>query len=1420
MFTKGIYTDKENEYEVFMRQGKDHIEVLLCLYGTVASAYKQQKDGEYAYNSMVAKNAAELVKGGISKCTSKNSTPSPCELGVSTVHDITLKSARYTIQLWEKEVYMFEAYKWDESLEVWYCKDNLAFPEIPYVKLTKAPDKIVTEQGEEEVAVRSIEEIALTKSDVTWLKKKKYYIVNDDEQAEKLFNFLDNYNGMIAYDTETTGLKINCFGKINSEYQRRLEKWNSENPENTHRADKLVGIIYCVEPDVSYYFPCRNRKFKNLYEDKGSPVRNSIIANIKARYTVGEFATLQSDMAEYVRNTPADEFTSDVILMERNRNILTTKHLTTHGGSFEWKVGWMYEIDTNICDDSMIMHQLMYKFRSTTSNKGEPSNLKYLSRVELGIDQWELSDFFPDYSEEESGPRKKGTKKKKSSKIDFSYMDYDGTRIYAPTDGDCTLQLTYRYKNDMIKNHKELLYIYGVELIVECAIGYMEFYGHRINETKIFSTRDLTKAKVALIESEIRQIINYSSEKELELYNQLKGLSDQASKDLENEQLREKLNEVTISLKGVMDNDEVHPLNLASPAQVADIFYNKLQIPHEAGSMSVDKKSLKRILKEKDSEGNPKYPIVHLYSAYKQNDTLLVKFFDNLPYFMYPGGLIFSHFGQISTATGRMSCKGPNSQQYPKSITAVVEPREDCVMLDADYSQIEYRVLVALSKNKKLAELFADPDSDYHTLMASIMYDVPYASVNSKMRSDAKSFNFGIPYGMGIGSLAILLSGENTQRSREEAQEKYELYFKDQPMTKQFFADVKEMAQVRKYTKTFWNRRRYYSFTNPDGTENNARKASALRQAGNAVIQGCLHGDTMIQTKELGTIQIKKAVNRHLQVWDGEGWSNGDVLYSGKKRKCIVTFETGQQFICSPIHKFLVRDWNGKEQFIECKDLKGYETDKNPHRVVFNKKTAKSNVCKNDIFNDEDKLRAEALVYGVTINKQIMFHSNKEKHLRKLQKALAFHGIKANIEPRDDSVSTGLVIKRQNLSKFFEFTLKAPAEKELDIFTEEERKCLVVKSVEITDEYIDMYDVCNTDKGYYVADGIITHNTAADIFKISVARNFMYIRRNKLYGLLMIVNMIHDEQLMEVNVKKLNAQRILRDVGINMQFKIDGFPPLYIGAGFGPAWGKAKGKMAEIHPNLLETFSREADNIPIFRDQSVEVDNSPEATLEYFHERLLKFRKQKIIDYMMNPDNQYKTIHPAIGNLINLQFNYGRGDNAKAYNGGSLTDEQFLLLNIADFIKENNLPLKAEMFSSNTTMTDITKDDEESEYFDGDEDDIEDSTEIPEAFSLVDESKVLYGSSINDIIGIFGTCVLEDRKVCGIDTRNIYYKVRDNIIDYITTKLCDENDAGAMQVVYLTTGNILKNTGIFVKGIDGDYLDELFRGKDNGKRAS
>ena len=1567
MYTRGEYTSDNVTYGVMMKHTKQYTEALLIISGSVVSAYKIDSTGSYSFNTNKAKEMVDLVLKGVKGCTSKNGTPMPFQLGALQQHEFTKAKVNYIMQMYRGEVVGAYIQTDKKRIEVDYADDLMIPDNIPYIKLTSVDKDInISDDELDSVPVRSVQEIALEKEDVTWLQNKKYYIVNDDETAEKLFTFFESYKGIIAYDTETTGLKINCFGKIGSHYADELKEYNDAHPKEKIRADRLVGIIFCVEKDVSYYFPCYNRKFKNLYEDVNSTVRQKVINNIRARYTVGDRYDPDSDMYRYIMNTPDKDLRLDVILMERVRDILEKCKLVAHNGTFECKVGYLFDIMTNIVDDTIIMHQLMYKFRGTTRNAGSPSNLKYLSKYELGIDQWELKDFFPNYKEDKKGTVRERVGDKKVARIDFSYMDYDGTRVYAPTDGDCTLQLYFKYKEDLVKNHKELEYLYNVELIVSQAIAYMEFYGHRIDESKIMAARDQTIVKMRLIESEIRQAVGYSNEKELELYAEVKKIREQIDSESDHEkiekQLMPELMKVCAELKDTMDNNQEHPLNLSAPGQVADLFFNKLGYPLHEDKPSVAKKVIKGLLKEKNEDGSLKCPVAKMYSNYKNEETLLTKFFGSLDSFMYPGGFVFSSYGQIATATGRMSCieenqyvttvggskkikdvkpgdlvycyddsgkikisrvlnvinkgikdcvklnwvskgsgktgslictpdhkikirdhgwvqacnievgdrayhitrsnedrpriygvygfceqeqilikkeyfkaddtdivvhhidentrnndvsnltnisiddddfiatfnncKGsiravarhygmtfykvsknakrlglaynhtftsienvgkkqvydleiegyhnfianeicvhncnkPNAQQYPKVITKIVIPRDGYIMTDADYSQIEYRVLTALAKNEGLAKLFADPDSDYHTLMASMMYEVPYAAVTPQMRSAAKSFNFGIPYGMGLRSLSILLTGKTDAQSLAETQEKYEQYFKNQPETRKFFDNIKEMAQIHGYTKTLFNRYRYYTFTDADGSVNNAKKAAALRQAGNAVIQGCVGSDTKIITKEFGEVAIKDVVDTRLHVWDGDKWSNGDILYSGKKRKCIITFENGQRFICSPIHKFRIVS---TQEFVECQNLKS-----------------------------GDLIEQDRCKFSLNSN--------------------------ADIRPG-----------------------------------------VAVSSVEITDEYIDMYDVCNTDDGYYVADGLITHNTAADVFKISVARNFSWIKRNKLLGKVLISNMVHDEQLMEIDVQHLNAQRALAEIGQNMQFDIEGFPPLYIGAGVGKAWGYAKGKMAEIHPLLLKKFTEEAQSIPLWReDTSTYVD--PNAVVKYFDDRVLEFRRMKVYNYLRDQANWGKDIHPAIGGLVNLQFNYGRGDDAKAYtgpNGEKYTDSEFLLLNIADFIKENKLDVDYGVQANYFVASDMVEEKEAEEdvsYDDNDDfdpDDIDSAVvgdEVEIEATKIDESGKLYGSSIHDMIDIFGVCLLDKQRICGIKVKDLYYKKLDALLDYLSKYICDEEDASGYELVFLKDSNILNHTGVKVKGLSNDALEKTYKAIISGKRV-
>lgn len=702
------------DYTVYVNFTLSKKEVVLLSAGAIVSGYKLEGTDEYCYKSMVAKEVYDYIKTGLSGCSSKNVSAAPFELGTVAVHTFKKMSADYQVLKYEKELagievnyvkYPTKAKREEDGrpekeayLVLSYTKNQSFDWDLPYTKLTLEEEFGEEVKPEDRIKVRGLDEISL-KKDISWLLKKNYYIINDDALAEQIFSLLENWNGPIVFDTETTGLRINMFSKINGKEAKMLEEYNSKRPpEEQIRSDKLVGIIFCVEENTSYYFPCFNRKFTNIYEDKNSEIRRKLIEKYKAEYTIGQYRNEDTDMARYWRSVKPEDVTSDILLMERVRFILTHKHIAAHNGVFDWKVAYCYDIDMNLKDDTIILHQLMYKFRSTTRNSGESSKLKDLAVLELGINQLDLEDFFVGYKEEDSSKvntqgvkKSKKAKKKNKMYIDFSYMDYAGAKAYAPADGDVTLCLLHKYKKDLLENHKEMEYLYNVELVVACAVGYMEFYGHRIDENKIDRIRDDYIRQGLVLEHRIRQTANLSAEREEEAFKELYRIGDEIKKlETEIEHLKKQkeeqetagnsLSESQVCLlesleeqcKDLSEKREIqeqecrksideseNQFNCASPAQVAELFFDKMGIPPVDNVRTVAKKPLKSLCKMKNEDGSNKYPIVHLYSEWKNVDTLLTKFFDNLQNYMYPGGFIFSHYGQISTATGRMSCNKP-----------------------------------------------------------------------------------------------------------------------------------------------------------------------------------------------------------------------------------------------------------------------------------------------------------------------------------------------------------------------------------------------------------------------------------------------------------------------------------------------------------------------------------------------------------------------------------------------------------------------------------------------------------------------------------------------------------------------------------------------------------------------------------------
>ena len=204
----------------------------------------------------------------------------------------------------------------------------------------------------------------------------------------------------------------------------------------------------------------------------------------------------------------------------------------------------------------------------------------------------------------------------------------------------------------------------------------------------------------------------------------------------------------------------------------------------------------------------PEQPIIRDILEYRQLAKLKSTYADGLTAVIQPDGRIHSTFNQTITATGRISSTEPNLQNIPvrmelgREIRKVFVPEDGYVFLDADYSQIELRVLAHMSGDENLISAYREAQ-DIHQLTASQVFHVPFDEVTPLMRRNAKAVNFGIVYGISSFGLSQDLS-----ITRKEAAEYIEKYFETYPKIKEFLDSLVKDAKEKGYAETMFGRRR------------------------------------------------------------------------------------------------------------------------------------------------------------------------------------------------------------------------------------------------------------------------------------------------------------------------------------------------------------------------------------------------------------------------------------------------------------------------------------------------------------------------------------------------------------------------------------------------------------------------------------
>ena len=305
-------------------------------------------------------------------------------------------------------------------------------------------------------------------------------------------------------------------------------------------------------------------------------------------------------------------------------------------------------------------------------------------------------------------------------------------------------------------------------------------------------------------------------------------------------QLRRYAAALATEMNGIQDRirsmAEEPELNIMSPKQVGVLLFEKLgldpKIKPKAGvrySYPTDEDTLNNLA--------DKHPIINEILEYRGVRKLLSTYIEPFPNFISPvTGKIHTTFNQALTATGRLSSSKPNLQNIPirtergrEIRKAFVPSRPDGVIVSADYSQIELRIMAHLSCDTHLIEAFRN-GQDVHAMTASKIFGIPLEEVTADQRRIAKTANFGIMYGISSFGLA-----QRLHIGRAEAKKIIEDYFANFPAISSFIEDTLTSARETGYVETIFGRRRYLPDIN---SKNGTVRALAERTAVNAPIQG------------------------------------------------------------------------------------------------------------------------------------------------------------------------------------------------------------------------------------------------------------------------------------------------------------------------------------------------------------------------------------------------------------------------------------------------------------------------------------------------------------------------------------------------------------------------------------------------------
>lgn len=383
-------------------------------------------------------------------------------------------------------------------------------------------------------------------------------------------------------------------------------------------------------------------------------------------------------------------------------------------------------------------------------------------------------------------------------------VEIEKIKEYAAEDADITLQLKSKFQ-PLLKEREVEKVFYDVENPLVKVLTDMEYEGIKID----------TQA-----------LADYSRELETEIRKAEESVYQQA---------------------GVR-------FNLASPKQLGEVLFEKLQLDPKAKKTRTGQYATGEDVLAKLAN---KHPIVENILVFREMSKLKSTYVDALPLMINPRTQrVHTSYNQAVAVTGRLSSNNPNLQNIPirtergREVRKAFVPRNpEYTLLSADYSQIELRIIAAISEDVNMIEAFRS-GLDIHTATAAKVYGVEIADVTSDMRRNAKSVNFGIIYGVSAFGLS-----ENLGIARSEAKVLIENYFAQYPSIKKYMEDQVKFAQKTGYVQTLLGRKRWLKDIN---SSNAVVRGYAERNAINMPIQG-----TAADMIKLAMISLHKTFSEH-----------------------------------------------------------------------------------------------------------------------------------------------------------------------------------------------------------------------------------------------------------------------------------------------------------------------------------------------------------------------------------------------------------------------------------------------------------------------------------------------------------------------------------------------------------------------------